>query len=928
MNTYSSFKEYLLDLDRFIDCLDNICAHTKDNPEGVETLQRHSNLTFKKLLENNDAYGNLSKTKLLIIDIVSEIPNINNIEFVSDFIFKAFLNAIFMHDIGKINPSFQVNTLNNKAIVNKLDLLNLEEITTSNHSIYSSGIYLDIMVKDLSSLLTKVDLSSSEKIYINYFLYIFSYIISRHHVGLDSLEDYMDPLTEVFCEQDDLGEWRTKNKSDILELFFYKENFEGFNSIRKSLFNKKRLSSISRKLELCKREIYLLSRLLYSLLVSSDSLATAEYINDTKYRINVLNISTLIDNYKKSSLYNLIQEKLKAGLKNDSMNDLRCKFFKDVSDNIKSNATKSIFYINGPTGSGKTNTVTNASIELIESLKLAVSTQMHLNSMLYAAPFNTVTNQVSGVLSKLIAPNESIDVVEVNSSSEIKISSKGDDTMYDISLLDYQMLNYPVTLISHVKLFNVLFGINRVDSHSLSQFSNSVIIIDEIQSYTPVVWSRMIELFDVYAKYLNIKFIIMSATLPKLDKFLPRELTKSEYVDLTEDSYSYFKSRFFRNRVNRIDFSLLNSSLMKTREIALKKGKLSNEWQEYKTAIFENIYNILLNIYSKNQNSKVLVEFITVSSCKEFNNYVLDKGIEIFNSRTDFKVCMILGEDNSEIKAKAIKYAKGDNPILLISTQCVEAGVDIDMDYGLKDISYLENEEQFLGRIRRNYDDTKDSAVWFFNLDDASKIYSSNGIDFRAGADLLNFNYRKLFLDKDFDVYFDTLINVISGYQKSTTKGVTNNIFIDALKNLDYKKVKEELTLIKEEKGCLVYIPFTVYSERFKENLDGAKIWNEFKEISKDKEYSEKAVKRQSLLCKMQWFIYEIKVLNGERLIEENKNVILEHLLTEKGIPYENFNGIFYLNLGKEEIDLLLTEDKRLKLDVLESLDSKIRKGR
>ena len=56
-----------------------------------------------------------------------------------------------------------------------------------------------------------------------------------------------------------------------------------------------------------------------------------------------------------------------------------------------------------------------------------------------------------------------------------------------------------------------------------------------------------------------------------------------------------------------------------------------------------------------------------------------------------------------------------------MATQVIEAGVDIDMDLGLKDISLIESEEQFMGRINRN--SIKQGKVYFFNYDDTKEIY-------------------------------------------------------------------------------------------------------------------------------------------------------------------------------------------------------------
>ncbi len=47
--------------------------------------------------------------------------------------------------------------------------------------------------------------------------------------------------------------------------------------------------------------------------------------------------------------------------------------------------------------------------------------------------------------------------------------------------------------------------------------------------------------------------------------------------------------------------------------------------------------------------------------------------------------------------------ADKDKAVILVATQVVEAGIDIDMDIGYKDISKLDSEEQFIGRINRNF---------------------------------------------------------------------------------------------------------------------------------------------------------------------------------------------------------------------------------
>lgn len=85
--------------------------------------------------------------------------------------------------------------------------------------------------------------------------------------------------------------------------------------------------------------------------------------------------------------------------------------------------------------------------------------------------------------------------------------------------------------------------------------------------------------------------------------------------------------------------------------------------------------------------------------------------------------------------------------VILVATQVIEAGVDIDMDIGYKDISRLDSEEQFIGRINRSC--RKDGVVYFFNMDDAKGIYRK---DVRVDTDntLMNEEIRQVLNSKDF----------------------------------------------------------------------------------------------------------------------------------------------------------------------------------
>ena len=143
-------------------------------------------------------------------------------------------------------------------------------------------------------------------------------------------------------------------------------------------------------------------------------------------------------------------------------------------------------------------------------------------------------------------------------------------------------------LSTHVSLFNIIFGNRQSDVFAFYQLSNSVIVLDEIQSYKNKIWSEIICYLKELAKMFNIKIIIMSATLPDLD-ILSR--FQAQAVDLLESSSRFFAVECFKNRVK------LNYDLLK-----IDKDDILGELKTH------------LKQYLKSD-KKILIEFIKKENC-------------------------------------------------------------------------------------------------------------------------------------------------------------------------------------------------------------------------------------------------------------------------------------------------------------------------
>ena len=202
----------------------------------------------------------------------------------------------------------------------------------------------------------------------------------------------------------------------------------------------------------------------------------------------------------------------------------------------------------------------------------------------------------------------------------------------------------------------------------------------------------------------------MSATLPNFDAFYE----DANSVHLITDPKKYYENKLFKNRVN-LDFSLLH--------IPISLELLAHKVLKYKK-------------------KKVLVEFITKTSAHEF--YTLLKA-----KAPDLNIIELTGDDNKLFRKQAIQQIKDSDKIIVITTQVIEAGVDIDMDIGFKDISIIDSEEQALGRINRSCLKRR-SKMFFFHMDTITNVYRN---DYRTRYNLTDKRWQKVLKTKRFDIF-------------------------------------------------------------------------------------------------------------------------------------------------------------------------------
>ncbi|KXA13552.1 CRISPR-associated endonuclease Cas3-HD [Fusobacterium nucleatum] len=790
-------------------------AHIKDNRK--ETLQEHTELAnkyLKKIIE----YKNLKP----FFERIKNILNLKNQE--EELYYKMIEDVVNFHDFGKVNSQFQIDKMLNEEIFKMEDKYNISGVLGSDHSLLSASMFIAYYFGKITDL---IEIVETKKIVILFeILFALSYVISKHHGNLDSFEEYIEKLSRNNDENilKELKNISVSNGGILLQAFLEKETITiFFNFIETYISERKKKENIS---SLEAMSIFVFTKMMFSLLVASDYYSTNEFMQKIKYENfgNMGNIDTIKKEYENSEIIKSIRDKEKNGIPNDEdINNFRTKIFLEAEKNLEKNKENNIFFLEAPTGSGKSNTALNLSLKLLDKDR---------RKIFYVYPFNTLVEQNMNTLKNIFGNNEEAikNITVVNSITALTNKNSRDIPIEEYSdiLMDRQFLNYPFIVTTHVGIFNTLIGNTKEDCMPFYQLTNSVIVFDEIQAYKNTIWTEIIKILNPYAKLLNIKIIIMSATLPNLSYLLDEE-EKNNISKLIKNRDEYFNNTIFKNRVE-VNYDLLSEQKI--------------EYEELLQHIIENSLN----------SQKILIEFISKNDAKKF--YEFCENNEDLN--VDHEILILTGEDNKARRNSIIKKINSkDKKIILISTQLIEAGVDIDVDVGYKNISGLDNEEQFLGRINRSC--KKSGKAYFFYLTDAKKVYK-NSIIIENKLNLFSDEMRDVLENKNFDVFYSKVLEIL---KRKAKEKINNDNFETIIFNKKFRLLKERMQLIEEQDDKKTYFFNRTLTdeeiEEIGENIDGSEVWERYVDILKEENYAKKIVELSKIREKMMYFLYEVK---------------------------------------------------------------------
>lgn len=281
-----------------------------------------------------------------------------------------------------------------------------------------------------------------------------------------------------------------------------------------------------------------------------------------------------------------------------------------------------------------------------------------------------------------------------------------------------------------------------------STLAYSKVVIDEIQAYSPEIAAVLVKGIEMIHK-IGGKFMIMTATMPTIyiDELKKRDVIDSNLADLTCNTEK------IRHCVSIVENS-----------------------------IDENLDKII----QSGMNKKVLVIVNTVKSAVEkyelIEEIVKPKGID---ANLNLLHSMYIQEDRAKLEKYIKEFADSDSNGIWITTQLVEASLDIDFDELHTENSTLDSLFQRFGRCYRSREYEENSPNIFIYTEKATGIGSIYDKDIvEKGLELLKncMNGKKYFKMKE--KHKVQMVKIL--YSKESLKGTDfEKKFTSALNILD-----------------------------------------------------------------------------------------------------------------------------------------------
>ncbi|HJG86656.1 CRISPR-associated helicase Cas3' [Pseudoflavonifractor capillosus] len=399
----------------------------------------------------------------------------------------------------------------------------------------------------------------------------------------------------------------------------------------------------------------LAQRLLFSALVDADWTDTASFMGQTP-------LPSFPSDRQRQEVWDLLSDRMEGfirAMKAERPIDL---LRQEISAQCLSAAQRlpaGIYRLYVPTGGGKT----------YSALRFCVETARRQNAqrLFYFAPYKSITRQNTDNIRRALGAEY---VLEHH--SDVLFEPDQQDQREQWLALSQRWQGSPVICTTMVQLLNTLFAAPRQNVRRLAALAGSVLLLDEVQAL-PLRDTCLLTLaLNTLVHLFGCTVILCTATQPDLTQ-IPYPLQFSRDKDLVPD----YQARFQQFRRTRIV------------PPAVPGAQSLPAIADFVAGLLEKNRSILVILNTKG----------TVNRLFDALAPLMPPGCPLFCLTT-----YLCQQHRDDVLAQITRRLRDGQPLVCISTQLIEAGVDLSFDCVVRDLAGLPSIAQAAGRCNRHGD--------------------------------------------------------------------------------------------------------------------------------------------------------------------------------------------------------------------------------
>jgi CRISPR-associated endonuclease/helicase Cas3 len=380
-------------------------------------------------------------------------------------------------------------------------------------------------------------------------------------------------------------------------------------------------------------------RMLFSCLVDGDFLDTEKFMDGEKAqsRGTFSSIEDLLGKFDEH------MTKLTAEAKPTPVNRVRAEVLRQCRERAPD--MPGIFSLTVPTGGGKT----------LSGLAFALThaARYKKRRIIYVIPYTSIIEQTAGIFRGIFGDN----VIEHHSNLDPEKETAK-------SRLATENWDASIIVTTNVQFFESLFAARTSSCRKLHNIVNSVVVLDEAQLLNPEFLQPIMDTMNLLARYYGVTFVLSTATQPALN---------------SREGFGWTFRGLDGMREIMTDPDALYRDLKRVTVEMPLDFHVRREWQEIAAEIMPH--------------ESMLAVVNTRRDCRELHRLMPEGTIHLSAA--------MCGEHRSQVIAGIRERLEKKVPARVVSTQLVEAGVDIDFPVVYRALSGLDSIAQAAGRCNR-----------------------------------------------------------------------------------------------------------------------------------------------------------------------------------------------------------------------------------